>query len=113
MVLKKELAHTIVAELHGKKQADNGQQTFETTFQNQEPSKEMITVFNTTKDAVDIIDVLVESGLSKSKSEARRLILQKGIDEESIRIDNTMVTVDNDKIYKIGKKRFLVIKKQL
>ena len=112
MILKKELARTIVRELHGEKLAGDAQKTFEATFQNQEPSKEMITIFNTTKNTVDIIDVLVESGLCISKSEARRLIAQKGIDEESIRIDNTMVTVDNDKIYKIGKKRFLKIQKR-
>lgn len=113
MNLKKELAHTIVKELHGEKQGDSAQRSFEGTFQKQEaPSEDMITVFNTNKDTVDIISVLVESGLCKSKSEAKRLIVQKGIDEESIRIDNTTVKVENDRIYKIGKKRFLVIKKK-
>jgi len=111
MLLKKELARTIVKELHGEELAEPSEENFENTFQKKEPSKEMITVFNTTKDTVDIIDVLVESGLCTSKSEARRLIVQKGIDEESIHIDNTMVTVDNDKIYKVGKKRFLKIQK--
>ncbi|KKT36329.1 MAG: Tyrosine-tRNA ligase [Candidatus Gottesmanbacteria bacterium GW2011_GWB1_44_11c] len=112
MVLKKELARTIVKELHGEEQANEAQQSFEATFQKQkEPSKDMVTIFHTDKDTVDIVSVLVESGLCKSHSEARRLIVQKGIDEESICMDNTIVKVENDRIYKIGKKRFLKIQK--
>jgi tyrosyl-tRNA synthetase len=112
MILKKELSRTIVRELHGEKQADEAQQAFETTFQKKEkPSKEMITVFNTNKNSVDIIDVLVESGLCNSKSEAKRLIMQKGVDDEMIDLTHTTVEVENDKIYKVGKKRFLMIKK--
>jgi len=102
MILKKELARTIVRELHGEKQADEAQQAFETTFQKKEgPSPDMITVFNTNKDTVDLVDVLAESGLCKSKSDARR----------TLNLSNTIIKVENDKIYKVGKKRFLMIKK--
>jgi tyrosyl-tRNA synthetase len=102
MVLKKELARTIVRELHGEKQADEAQQAFETTFQKKEgPSPDMITVFNTNKDTVDLVDVLAESGLCKSKSDARR----------TLNLSNTIIKVENDKIYKVGKKRFLKIVK--
>ena len=104
MILKKELAHTIVSELHGKNRADEAQQAFETTFQKKEgPSPDMITVFNTNKDTVDLVDVLAESGLCKSKSDARR----------TLNLRNTIVKVENDRIYKIGKKRFLIIKKNV
>ncbi len=113
MVLKKELATVVVTELHSKEKAQLALQSFEKTFQKKDPTSDMITVFHTDKDTVDIMTVLVESGLCKSKSEAKRLIIQKGIDEESIRLDNTTIKVNNDKIYKIGKKRFLVIKKNL
>jgi len=112
MIFKKLLAFELTKQFNSEKEAKEAQQSFETTFQKKEaPSKDMITVFHTTKDEVDIIDVLVESGLTTSKSEARRLVMQKGIDEESISLDNTVVSVENDKIYKIGKKRFLKIQK--
>ena len=112
MVFKKQLAFELTKQFNNEKEAKVAQLSFERTFQKKEtPAKDMITVFHTDKDTVDIISVLVESGLCKSKSEARRLVMQKGIDEESIRMDNTIVKVENDRIYKIGKKRFLKIQK--
>lgn len=113
MEYKKQLAYELTKEFHDEKAAKAAQDAFEKTFQKGKPTKDIVTVFHTDKDTVDIMSVLVESGLCKSKSEARRLIIQKGIDEESITINNTTVQVNNDRIYRVGKKRFLVIKKSI
>lgn len=103
MQIKKKLAHTMVSELHSKEAADSAQKEFERVFQKGEmPTENMITTYETTKDTVDLVDVLVETGLCSSKSESKRLLIN--------RTGGTIVIAPYDNIYKIGKKKFLKIR---
>src|SRR3989344_839111 len=84
MLLKKALSHQIVRQLHGAAAADSAQSYFESTFQQGQTPADIpeVKVQNT-----NIIDALVESGLARSKSEARRLIEQGGV-----QVNNQKVT---------------------
>jgi len=120
MTLKKELANAIVTELHSKEKAEDARMTFEQTFQKKEPTEDMVTIFHTDKDTVDIMNVLVESGLCKSKSEARRLIEQSAVDINeqvvssqlaSHRSGSSNIKLNEGDIIKVGKKKFIKIQR--
>ena len=72
---QKTLAYEVVKFVHGKEEADKARETSEKVFAGLE-SSEMPNVEVTSS---NIVDILVESKLCPSKSEARRLILQGGI----------------------------------
>src|SRR3989344_1650334 len=83
-LIKKRLSLQIVRQLHGAAAADSAQSYFESTFQQGQTPADIpeVKVQNT-----NIIDALVESGLARSKSEARRLIEQGGV-----QVNNQKVT---------------------
>ena len=56
-----------------------------------------------------IVDIIFESQMSSSKSEARRLIKQGAVSIDGEKIDNPnlQLTSDNICIIKVGKRRFL------
>jgi tyrosyl-tRNA synthetase len=56
-----------------------------------------------------VIEIMVESGLVAGKGEARRLIRQGGVklDGETITDELLELTIDREKILKVGKRKFL------
>ena len=56
-----------------------------------------------------IIDIIFESQMSSSKSEARRLIKQGAVSIDGVKIDNPnlVLATDNICVIKVGKRRFL------
>lgn len=88
MVLKKELAHHMVSELHSAAAATNAQQEFETRFQKGQVSQSDLPRVSLTslKTNSPIADTLVAFGLASSKSEAKRLI-----DQKAVKIDGVLV----------------------
>jgi|SRR3989344_2985074 len=104
---KKELARQIVKELHGDRQAEEAENNFEKTVQKgQTPQDIKVFTFDKIR-AAD--DVLVDTGLAASKSEARRLIEQGGVS-----VDGSIVKKPNQEIsqgiIKVGKYKFAKIK---
>jgi len=99
-IAQKALAKDIITFLHGEKEYNQALETSEKIFKG-EITEDMpsITISVTNN---NIIDVLVNSNLTTSKSEARRLIEQGGI------------TVDNEKIndfnHEVTKKEFIIRK---
>ena len=76
---KKILAREIVSLYHSSKDASDAQSEFENVIQSKGLPTEIISF--TPGNSVNIIELLVESGLAKSRSEARRLVNQGGVDE--------------------------------
>lgn len=107
---KKELARQIVKELHGEKDAEDAENSFENKVQNKEvpQSIEVFVVENVST----LDEILIQIGFAASKSEANRLIEQGGvsIDGKVINNPNEKVTLDKEKILKVGKHRFAKIK---
>lgn len=93
MVLKKELAHHMVSELHSNEAAHDAQREFETRFQKGKVADANLPVvsLNTLKTASAAPDVLVSFGLTSSKSEAKRLVEQK-----AVRINGTVIIGSKD-----------------
>lgn len=108
MQAKKQLSHQIVLELHGKQAADAAQKHFESTVQAGQLPANPVTV---TVTSYNIVDVLVASGLAPSKSEAKRLIEQKGV-----KVNNEVVSTMNyelstpNSIISVGNRKFVKIK---
>ena len=117
MNLKKRLAHEIVRQFHGKQAADEAEKHFTQVFQKREIPKETSTV--ELRDALrpkgkltievqrDITSLLVEAGLTKSRSEANRLLAQGAIEVDGEKVSSNLVTLKDGSVIKVGKRRFL------
>ena len=108
--IKKELAYQIVKELHNTKLAEFSQNEFEKVIQNKEVPKEIETLKIDLSDSIKVIDIVAR--ITKSRSEAKRLLDQNGISIDEETIKNSNLKTKNGQILKIGKRRFvkLVIK---
>jgi tyrosyl-tRNA synthetase len=117
MNLKKRLAHEIVRQFHGKQAADEAEKHFTQVFQKREIPKETSTVELrgalrpkgklTIEVQRDITSLLVEAGLTKSRSEANRLLAQGAIEVDGEKVSSNLVTLKDGSVIKVGKRRFL------
>ena len=109
--LKKELAHQIVLELHGKVNADIAQVNFEKTVQKDEVPENMEEKVISNK-VIGIADLIMECKLTSSKSEAKRLIEQGGVelDGKKIMDNNTDIELKDGMVLKVGKRKFIKLK---
>jgi tyrosyl-tRNA synthetase len=105
--LKVELAKEIVKLYHGEDEANKAEENFVNMFQKKETPDEMPEFDFTGK---NIVDVLVESELVKSKSEARRAVEQNGVKiNEEVVSDMNVVVKAGDVVQK-GKRFFIKIR---
>ena len=101
-IAQKALAENIITFLHGKEEYLKAEEISEKIFKGE--VTDMMPTVNVTGNK-NILDVLVNSGLTPSKSEARRLVTQGGIeiDKEKI-LDPNYEIISNEIILKKGKK---------
>ena len=109
--IKRQLARTLVRMYHSQSSADDAEKEFDRIFV-QKSNPDNIDEFKR-NDSMNIITVLIEAKLAASKSEARRLIDQGGvsIDEERVTDPNLLLPDKDEIILKVGKRRFLKIKR--
>lgn len=108
---KAQLAKEIVKLYHGEKKAILAEKEFNRIFREKKlPLK--IPVFKTSKKVLNILDLIFKSGLASSKSQAKRLVLEKGV-----KIDGKLKTDWQEKIkirdgliLQVGKRKFVKIK---
>jgi tyrosyl-tRNA synthetase len=114
MKIKKDLARKIVSELHSEEEAGKAAEYFEKTVQEKEIPSDIPLV------SIDlsgsIADVLVATGLALSKSDAKRLVEQGGVEIDNERIQDPSLTFEtlakNDEtIIQVGKRKFARIRK--
>ncbi|MBP7356016.1 MAG: tyrosine--tRNA ligase, partial [Longilinea sp.] len=74
---KMQLAQEVTASFYGEAEAEQAQQVFVRMFQQREVPTEMDTF--ALQPGQSVVDVIVAAGLAASKSEARRLVQQKGV----------------------------------
>jgi len=108
---KLSLAENIARQYHGRDLAEKARQEFEQVFSKRELPKD-IPVYKLKKQRTSIIDILLDSGLTESKNEARRLIKQGGVSLDGVRLDKEDIIVDKEGILKVGKRRFLKLIKE-
>ena len=111
MDLKKKLAFEIVKMYYSEKDAKNAGKYFKEVFQKGQLPGENITVYQIKPaEKQDIIKILTESGLVSSKSEAKRLISQGGVDIDGFTINEFSTNkVKDGTVIRAGKKKFVKI----
>ena len=107
MQAKKTLAWEIVSIFDGDDAADQAAAHFERVHQQRKLPQDMPSV--ALAGPVNIVDIIYDAGLVRSKSEARRLVHQRAIKLDgkpiiSIEMDIEVITA---KVLQIGKRRFL------
>ncbi len=112
--LKVELGETIVRMYHSEKDAAEAREEFERVFSQKELPEDM-PEFKTDEfgDKIWIVKLLTETGMASSNGEARRLIKGGGvsIDGDKINDDNLELKLKDDMILKVGKRRFVRLRK--
>lgn len=104
---KMRLGREIVAQFHGAEQALRAEQAFVRIFQQQalpENMPEVAIAAGTT-----VIEAIVDAGIARSKSEARRLIEQGGVYLDGERVSNLEAQVSpqiGGSVLRVGRRRF-------
>jgi tyrosyl-tRNA synthetase len=108
--IKKLLAKEIVKIYHGENLSDFAQKEFEKVFKEKKQPSELPEIELKNK-KVNILDFLVNSKLCYSKSEAKRLIIQKGVKVDDKLIENWKkeVLFKNGSVIQVGRKKFVKI----
>ena len=110
--LKAELAHKIVALYHNEEVAKKAEQEFNKVFQSKGIPSD-IKIFFTPKNSYPIVELLSSTKMATSKSEAKRLIQQKGVKVNGEVVDNIKedIIVKEGMIVQIGKRKFIKLTK--
>jgi tyrosyl-tRNA synthetase len=105
--VKMELAREIVSIFHGEKAAQEAEKHFRTVFQERELPWEMPT--HPLREARNIVALMAELHLVRSKSEARRLIQQGGVRLDGAVVDNIelVVLAKGEQILQVGRRKFV------
>ena len=109
---KEILAYELTKLVHGEEEAKKAQEGAKALFGGAGNTENMpsteIPAAEIPADGINILDLLVKTGLAPSKSEARRLVQQGGIsvDDAKVTDPNALVKIDAEVIVKKGKKVF-------
>jgi len=104
---KMRLAREIVTIYHGEKSAKKAEEEFVRIFQEQ-GQPEAIEEYKLKKDQT-VLDVLQDSGLTESRSQARRLIEQNAVRLDDQKLDDPHAVFPGKGVLKVGKRRFIKI----
>jgi tyrosyl-tRNA synthetase len=111
---KAKLAKEVVRIYHGEKKAEEAEKEFNQIFKEKQLPSE-IPIFEAKKDNYPILDLLVDTALTTSKSEAKRLVEGGGV---SISIKNQVssikdwretISVEDGMVIRAGKRKFIKI----
>jgi len=106
MELKKRLARELVTQLHSQKAANEAEAHFARVVQKKEVPEEIKEYHITLNAAIGLRDVLVETHLARSRSEANRLIEQGAVSIDGEKVASNIAPVKSGSIIKVGKRRF-------
>lgn len=106
---KEKMAYSVCKLVHGKEKADEALKVSKEVFEDKDFSnlEEFKTNF-----PVNILELLTESNICKSRGEARRLIEQKGIRVDGETIDSFNFNLEKESVLQKGKKIYLKITKK-
>jgi len=106
---KMKLAFEITSIFYGDEAAKEAEQAFIKTFQQKEVPDEIPEY--TLQEGQTVLDVLLAAKLAASKSEARRLLEQKGVRLDGETLERGDVPFPRPGILQVGKRRFLRVQK--
>ena len=102
---KMRLASEIVGAFYGRAEADTAQRIFIETFQKGTVPDDVPTCKLVSGQT--IVDLLVEQGLAKSKSDGRRLLEQNGVKFEGVTLNDANQVIEKGGVLQVGKRHFL------
>ena len=104
---KFQLAHEIVSVYHGEGAAVEAEATFRRIFQDQGLPDDMPEY--AAQPGQSLVEIMVDSGLVRSKSQARRLVEQNGVklDDAGVEDGDQALALDGPAVLRVGKRRFL------
>jgi tyrosyl-tRNA synthetase len=110
--LKMLLSKTIVRMYHGEEAADRAEENFKRVFQKRTLPDEIQEVKWQGEKNISIIDLLLVLQLQQSKSEARRMIQNGGIQINGVKVEDIhkVVHMDHDLIVQVGKRKFIKVR---
>jgi len=103
------LAREIVGSFYGDENAISAEKNFVDTFQKGSIPEDIETL--QLSETLSIIDLLITAELAKSKSDARRLIEQKGVKFDGMVVEDPTVQISAAGVLQVGKRHFLKIAK--
>ncbi len=106
--VKMELAREIVSIFHGEANAVKAEEHFKRVFQEREAPMEMPE--HALKKGETVLDVILASRMASSRSEARRLIDQKGVRLDGEALERGDVPFPHPGVLQVGKRKFLRVK---
>ena len=109
MEIKRLLARMIVSLFHNDELAEKAEKHFNEVVVGKGVPDD-IPVYSISKEDL-IVNIIFNSGLLKSKGEARRMIKQGAVKLDEKRVDDIKATIlpDREQILKVGKRRFLKV----
>ena len=110
MQAKKELAREIVSIFYGDEAAELAADHFSRVFQGGQLPAEMPE--HVLSAPVNVVDLLVQAKLTRSKSEARRLVQQGGVRLDGGQIKDIANVVTAEGVIQVGKRKFVQLKRQ-
>ena len=108
--VKRALGRALVELYHGKDAAHQAEQHFDQVIVNKDAPEDMDEIILSKN--CSIIDIIADSGMTKSKGEARRMMKQGAvrIDNEKVTDIDLVISKGNEIVIKVGKRRFLRVK---
>ena len=109
MEIKRLLARMIVSLFHNDELAEKAEKHFNEVVVGKGVPDD-IPVYSISKEDL-IVNIIFNSGLLKSKGEARRMIKQGAVKLDDKRVNDVQATIlpDREQILKVGKRRFLKV----
>ena len=110
VLLKRKLAFSIVEIYHSKKEAEESEKNFNRIFKERKQPSKIPEIFIKEKN-MNILDLLLKVKLVSSKTEAKRILIQKGVKiNGKIKNDWTEnIQIKKGQVLQIGKRRFVKI----
>lgn len=110
--VKAKLAKVIVAMYHSAEAAESAAREFDKVFSKRERPSE-IPIKKINKDKMSLVDLLIETELVSSKSQAHRLVGQGGVEIEGEKIVEPQknIEIKDEMVIKVGKRNFVKIKR--
>jgi len=105
---KMRLAREIVSIFYGEADAGSGQEEFVKMFQQKEVPDEMPE--HQLESGQTVLDVILAAKMAPSKTEARRLIDQKGVRLDGEVVERGDVGFPHPGVLQVGKRKFLRVK---
>ena len=109
MEIKRLLARKIVSLYHNDRLAEKAERHFNEVVVGKRVPDDIPAYSISNEDS--IVNIIFNSGLLKSKGEARRMIKQGAVKLDEKRVDDIQATIlpDREQILKVGKRRFLKV----